>query len=400
MNVKKTWAAILAFTMICGAATGCTNSNGSSTSDSESAAANAGTSTTDTITLVWYPNESAEDYQAARDEVGKLIEKATGKKVEQKLTTDYAIAIESLSNGTAQIGCCMGAEGYCQAKTANDAVNLLFVQSGESGTLDDALYYSFFAVKSENSDEYKNGDSYSIDNIKGKKMSFVSIIGPSGAGKSTILRCINRLIDATEGKIIYDGEDIMSLRKGQLRNVRTKTGMIFQHYNLVERLSVMENVLHGRLGQKSTFSGMIGHYTESEKEKAFSILSELGLADQAYKRCDALSGGQKQRVGIARAIMQEPKLILCDEPIASLDPKASKTIMDHLAQINQTRKITCIVNLHQVDVAMKYSQRILGIAAGKLVFDGTPSELTQEKIHEIYQSNAQDLMLDMQGEAV
>ena len=227
---------------------------------------------------------------------------------------------------------------------------------------------------------------------------FVSIIGPSGAGKSTILRCINRLIDATEGKIIYDGEDIMSLRKGQLRNVRTKTGMIFQHYNLVERLSVMENVLHGRLGQKSTFSGMIGHYTE--KEKAFSILSELGLADQAYKRCDALSGGQKQRVGIARAIMQEPKLILCDEPIASLDPKASKTIMDHLAQINQTRKITCIVNLHQVDVAMKYSQRILGIAAGKLVFDGTPSELTQEKIHEIYQSNAQDLMLDMQGEAV
>ena len=225
---------------------------------------------------------------------------------------------------------------------------------------------------------------------------FVSIIGPSGAGKSTILRCINRLIDATEGKIIYDGEDIMSLRKGQLRNVRTKTGMIFQHYNLVERLSVMENVLHGRLGQKSTFSGMIGHYTESEKEKAFSILSELGLADQAY----ALSGGQKQRVGIARAIMQEPKLILCDEPIASLDPKASKTIMDHLAQINQTRKITCIVNLHQVDVAMKYSQRILGIAAGKLVFDGTPSELTQEKIHEIYQSNAQDLMLDMQGEAV
>ena len=229
---------------------------------------------------------------------------------------------------------------------------------------------------------------------------FVSIIGPSGAGKSTILRCINRLIDATEGKIIYDGEDIMSLRKGQLRNVRTKTGMIFQHYNLVERLSVMENVLHGRLGQKSTFSGMIGHYTESEKEKAFSILSELVLADQAYKRCDALSGGQKQRVGIARAIMQEPKLILCDEPIASLDPKASKTIMDHLAQINQTRKITCIVNLHQVDVAMKYSQRILGIAAGKLVFDGTPSELTQEKIHEIYQSNAQDLMLDMQGEAV
>ena len=124
------------------------------------------------------------------------------------------------------------------------------------------------------------------------------------------------------------------------------------------------------------------------------------MAEQAYKRCDALSGGQKQRVGIARAIMQQPKLILCDEPIASLDPKASKTIMDHLAQINQSMQITCIVNLHQVDVAMKYSQRILGIAAGKLVFDGTPSELTQEKIHEIYQSNAKDLMLDMRGETV
>jgi len=233
-----------------------------------------------------------------------------------------------------------------------------------------------------------------------KEGEFLSIIGPSGAGKSTILRCINRLVDATDGKIIYNGKDIMHINKRQLRNVRTKTGMIFQHYNLVDRLSVMENVLHGRLGQKSTFSGMIGHYSESEKEQAFAILEELGLAEQAYKRCDALSGGQKQRVGIARAIMQQPRLILCDEPIASLDPKASKTIMDHLAQINQSMQITCIVNLHQVDVAMKYSQRILGIAAGKLVFDGTPSELTQEKIHEIYQSNAKDLMLDMQGETV
>ena len=233
-----------------------------------------------------------------------------------------------------------------------------------------------------------------------KEGEFLSIIGPSGAGKSTILRCINRLVNATDGKIINDGKDIMHINKRQLRNVRTKTGMIFQHYNLVDRLSVMENILHGRLGQKSTFSGMIGHYSESEKEQAFAILEELGLAEQAYKRCDALSGGQKQRVGIARAIMQQPKLILCDEPIASLDPKASKTIMDHLAQINQSMQITCIVNLHQVDVAMKYSQRILGIAAGKLVFDGTPSELTQEKIHEIYQSNAKDLMLDMQGERV
>lgn len=244
-----------------------------------------------------------------------------------------------------------------------------------------------------------NNSTKALDDVSFsvEKGEFVSIIGPSGAGKSTILRCINRLIDATDGNIIYDGDDILSLGKRDLRKVRTKTGMIFQHYNLVDRLSVIENVLHGRLGQKSAISGMLGSYSETEKEKAFSILNELGLAEQAYKRCDALSGGQKQRVGIARAIMREPKLILCDEPIASLDPKASKTIMDHLSQINQKQKITCIVNLHQVEVAMKYSQRILGVSSGKIVFDGTPEELTKKKIHEIYQSSDSDLIMDSQG---
>ena len=244
-----------------------------------------------------------------------------------------------------------------------------------------------------------NNSTKALDDVSFsvEKGEFVSIIGPSGAGKSTILRCINRLIDATDGNIIYDGDDILSLGKRDLRRVRTKTGMIFQHYNLVDRLSVIENVLHGRLGQKSAISGMLGSYSETEKEKAFSILNELGLAEQAYKRCDALSGGQKQRVGIARAIMQEPKLILCDEPIASLDPKASKTIMDHLSQINQKQKITCIVNLHQGEVAMKYSQRILGVSSGKIVFDGTPEELTKKKIHEIYQSSDSDLIMDSQG---
>ena len=183
-----------------------------------------------------------------------------------------------------------------------------------------------------------NNSTKALDDVSFsvEKGEFVSIIGPSGAGKSTILRCINRLIDATDGNIIYDGDDILSLGKRDLRRVRTKTGMIFQHYNLVDRLSVIENVLHGRLGQKSAISGMLGSYSETEKEKAFFILNELGLAEQAYKRCDALSGGQKQRVGIARAIMQEPKLILCDEPIASLDPKASKTIMDHLSPVSYT----------------------------------------------------------------
>jgi len=223
---------------------------------------------------------------------------------------------------------------------------------------------------------------------------FVSIIGPSGSGKSTILRCINRLVDATKGEILFDGHDINRADKKEIRQVRKKTGMIFQHYNLVDRLSVIENVLHGRLGHKSTISGIAGHYSEAEKENAFLILEKLGLTEQAYRRCDELSGGQKQRVGIARSIMQEPRLILCDEPIASLDPSASKIIMDHLSNINMTMKITCILNLHQVNVALKYSKRIIGLTGGLIVYDGAPENLTKEKIYEIYQSNEGELITD------
>ncbi len=229
---------------------------------------------------------------------------------------------------------------------------------------------------------------------------FVSIIGPSGAGKSTLLRCINRLVDATQGVIFFDGQEVTSSRKKELRMLRTKTAMIFQHYNLVERLSVIENVLHGRLGQKSTLSGAAGWYTEEEKQEAFQVIEEMGLAEQAYKRCDELSGGQKQRVGIARAIMQHPKLILCDEPIASLDPKSSKIIMDLLKTINQTKNITCLVNLHQVDVAIKYSERIMGVTAGKIVYDGPTEGLTKGMIHNIYQSSEHDLITDVQGSEI
>ncbi|MCL1829491.1 MAG: phosphonate ABC transporter ATP-binding protein [Oscillospiraceae bacterium] len=224
---------------------------------------------------------------------------------------------------------------------------------------------------------------------------FVSIIGPSGSGKSTILRCINRLVDASQGTIMLDGRDITCADKKEIRQIRKKTGMIFQHYNLVDRLSVIENVLHGRLGHKTTMTGVIGFYTEREKENAFNILSKLGLTEQAYKRCDELSGGQKQRVGIARSLMQEPRLILCDEPIASLDPSSSKIIMDHLSNINKTMKITCILNLHQVDVALKYSGRIIGITSGRIVYDGPPDRLSKTKIHEIYQSNEGELITDV-----
>ena len=232
--------------------------------------------------------------------------------------------------------------------------------------------------------------SFSIDEGE-----FVSIIGPSGSGKSTILRCINRLVDASSGDIQFDGYDINHASKKEIRQVRTKTGMIFQHYNLVERLSVIENVLHGLLGHKSTLSGVFGHYTENEKEKAFQILAKLGLTEQAYNRCDELSGGQKQRVGIARSLMQEPRLILCDEPIASLDPSSSKVIMDHLSVINKNMKITCIANLHQVDVAMKYAKRIIGITGGQIVYDGPAEMLTKAKIHEIYLSNEGELITDV-----
>lgn len=185
MKTRKVLSYLLALTMFGGSLTGCGNSNSSSSDGQSNAGEKASAveqkdSYADTITLVWYPNESAEDYEDARKEFGRLIEQATGKNVEQKLTTDYAIAIESLSSGSAQIGCVMGAEGYIQAKNANNAVSPLFVQSGESGTLDDALYYSFFAVKEENAANYANGENYSIDNIKGQKISFVSNSSTSG----------------------------------------------------------------------------------------------------------------------------------------------------------------------------------------------------------------------------
>lgn len=226
---------------------------------------------------------------------------------------------------------------------------------------------------------------------------FVSIIGPSGAGKSTLLRCINRMIDATDGEIMFDNTNLQSLGKRDLRQARTKIGMIFQHYNLVNRLSVIENVLHGRLGYKSVIAGVLGIYKEEEKQEAMKILHALGLGDHVYKRCDQLSGGQKQRVGIARALIQDPRLLLCDEPIASLDPSASKIIMDHLKAISTSMGITVLVNLHQVDVALKYSDRIIGVSKGKVVYDGSPKNLTNDQIHSIYGSEAGELIMDAGG---
>lgn len=224
---------------------------------------------------------------------------------------------------------------------------------------------------------------------------FVSIIGPSGAGKSTMLRCINRMIEPSAGSITFQGKETTTLGRKELRKLRTGIGMVFQHFNLVERLSVIENVLHGRLGYKNSLAGALGIYSEAEKRKAQDILHALGLADHMFKRCDQLSGGQKQRVGIARALVQEPMLLLCDEPIASLDPSSSKTIMDHLRSITMSLGITVLVNLHQVDVALNYSDKIIGVNGGKVVFNGAPDELTQDLIHHIYGSESGDLIMDV-----
>jgi phosphonate transport system ATP-binding protein len=253
---------------------------------------------------------------------------------------------------------------------------------------------SLLEVRNVSKQYHQDNNVLSDINFRVEAGEFISIIGPSGAGKSTLLRCINRMIDATNGEIIFDDVNVLSLKKRELRNFRKHIGMIFQHYNLVSRLTVIENVLHGRFGYKTTLQGVFGRYTEEEKAKAFQLLEKLGMKEHAYKRCDQLSGGQKQRVGIARALIQEPKLVLCDEPIASLDPNASKVIMDHLQTISKEMNITCVVNLHQVDVAKKYSDRIIGLNSGQIVYDGESSQLSSDSIHRIYGSEAGELIME------
>src|SRR5699024_9794955 len=243
--------------------------------------------------------------------------------------------------------------------------------------------------------EYSKGKSVLKGiNFNIKQGELLSIIGPSGAGKSTLLRSINRMIEPTSGKITFDDKDITGVKGKELRKMRTNIGMIFQHYNLVDRLSVFENVMHGTLGYKNSLQGIFSMYTESEKEEALDIITELGIQDHIYKRCDELSGGQKQRVGIARALVQKPKIILCDEPITSLDPSSSRVIMEHLRKICSEKGITVIVNLHQVDVAKNYSDRIIGLNSGQIVYNGHPSEIDKEVIQSIYGTDFDDLITE------
>ena len=212
----------------------------------------------------------------------------------------------------------------------------------------------------------------------------IGIIGKSGAGKSTLLRLINRLIEPTSGTIIYDGVEITSLKRKKLKIWRSKCAMIFQQFNLIERLDVLTNVLSGTLGINFKLLKLLKIYNKKEKLDALTYLHNLGLSNKALQRVETLSGGQQQRVAIARAMMQKPKILLADEPISSLAPKNSKIVMDDIKKINQQEGIMAICNLHSLDVAKEYCERLIGLSDGKIVFDGHPSELTKELAEQLY----------------
>jgi phosphonate transport system ATP-binding protein len=212
-----------------------------------------------------------------------------------------------------------------------------------------------------------------------------AVIGPSGTGKSTLLRCINRLVDPTGGQILFEGQDLAQLRGPALRRMRGRIGMVFQEYNLVERLTVIENVLCGRLGVLPVWRPLLRRFAPEDIERAFELLEAVGLGEEyANRRCDALSGGQRQRVGIARALMQRPRLILADEPTSSLDPKTAVEIMELLHGVSQREGVPVIVNIHNVELARRYATRIVGLSQGRVVFDGPPQTLADTLLDTIY----------------
>ena len=212
----------------------------------------------------------------------------------------------------------------------------------------------------------------------------VAMIGPSGAGKSTFIRCVNRLTEPTAGTVELDGTELTALDDDALRAARRDIGMIFQEYNLVERLTVMENVLTGRLGYVSAWTAFRRQFPGEDIERAYDILDRVGLGEMADKRVDELSGGQRQRVGIARAVIQEPKILLVDEPTSSLDPETSETVMRLLTEIAAEREVPVLINIHEVDLAIEHADRIVGLHDGELVFEGTPDELDERGLDTVY----------------
>lgn len=228
-------------------------------------------------------------------------------------------------------------------------------------------------------DQALNGVSFEV-----RAGQVVGLIGPSGAGKSTLIRCVNRLVEPTAGKILLNETDITSLGRTSLRRVRRRIGMIFQEYALVERLTVMENVLSGRLGYVGFLRSWLRRYPDEDVEEAFRLLDRVGLADMVDKRADELSGGQRQRVGICRALIQGPELLLVDEPTASLDPKTSRQIMRLICELCTERGLSAIINIHDVLLAQMFAERIVGLQLGSIVYDGPPDGLSAEVLTRIY----------------
>ena len=218
---------------------------------------------------------------------------------------------------------------------------------------------------------------------------FLAVIGLSGSGKSTLLRCINRLIEPTAGQILWNGEDITAVSPEEVRRIRRKIGMVFQQFNLVLRSKVITNVLAGRLGYINPAMSLINRFPQEDIEKAIQQMDRVGIADKANHRSDELSGGQQQRVGIARALMQDPEMILADEPVASLDPVLAHSIMKILEEINKKDGVTVLCSLHFLDLVHKYADRVIALNAGKLVFEGMPQEIDDKKFKEIYGRDAE-----------
>jgi phosphonate transport system ATP-binding protein len=218
---------------------------------------------------------------------------------------------------------------------------------------------------------------------------FLAVIGLSGSGKSTLLRCINRLIEPTSGRILWNDMDITAAPTNEMRKIRRQIGMVFQQFNLVKRSSVLTNVLSGRLGYVSPWSSLVGIFSNEDHARALNNLDRLGLRDKAFVRADSLSGGQQQRVGIARALMQEPKLILADEPVASLDPVLSHSILKYLEQLNKEDKMTVICSLHFLDLVHRYATRAIALKDGELVFQGLPTQIDDAQFKAIYGKDAE-----------
>ncbi len=229
-------------------------------------------------------------------------------------------------------------------------------------------------------------DSVSFEVPRGQ---FLAVIGLSGSGKSTLLRCINRLVEPTGGRVVFDRRDVTAANDAELRRVRRRIGMVFQHFNLVHRSSVLTNVLAGRLGYVNPAWSLFNRFPRSDVDKARKQLARVGLEDKARNRADALSGGQQQRVGIARALMQDPRMILADEPVASLDPVLAHSIMQYLEQINKEDGVTVLCSLHFLDLVHRYADRVVALNEGRLMFDGHPRQIDDAKFKDIYGKDAE-----------